>query len=352
PETAGLMLDACLYLARAYLDAGDPDAAERQAQDCVRLAPAATPNPRVHPPSIIDLYAAAQKPSAARGGTLTVESEPAGCDLRINGTLVGKTPLASDNLYPGSYQVQVECRPDEPGRVHRVEVPLGSQSLFVIDRFERIVRSSTLLYLQFEEAPDPQELARHAREVARALPASAVMVASLVGPDVLRGARSELDESVGGGSPRRSMCGFHRRDAARDRLPNRPTDRANPGRERRRKARPSPSPVHHGCEPRIGRGSVAGGRLEPRDRAEVRGRRLDRRSQQPQPPGKVARPRDRRDRHRVGRRRPPRRCNADGPSSALEDAVVGVGQRRLGGRRRGRLDRFCNDGLAQAGGIL
>ncbi|MBW1755850.1 MAG: PEGA domain-containing protein, partial [Deltaproteobacteria bacterium] len=186
PETAGLMLDACLYLARAYLDAGDPDAAERQAQDCVRLAPAATPNPRVHPPSIIDLYAAAQKPSAARGGTLTVESEPAGCDLRINGTLVGKTPLASDNLYPGSYQVQVECRPDEPGRVHRVEVPLGSQSLFVIDRFERIVRSSTLLYLQFEEAPDPQELARHAREVARALPASAVMVASLVGPDVLR----------------------------------------------------------------------------------------------------------------------------------------------------------------------
>jgi len=186
PETAGLVLDACLYLARARMETGDPDAAQRQAQDCVRLAPAAVPNPRVHPPSIIDLYAAAQKPSAARGGTLIVESEPAACDLRINGMLVGKTPMASDDLYPGSYQVQVECRPDEPGRVHRVEVPIGSRSLFVIDRFERAVRSSTLLYLEFEDAPEPQELSRAAREVARSLPASAVIVASLVGPDVLQ----------------------------------------------------------------------------------------------------------------------------------------------------------------------
>lgn len=186
PESAGLVLDACLYLARAYRDTDDLVAAERQVQSCVRIAPASEPNPRVHPPSIVDLYAAAQKPSAARSGTLLIESEPAGCDLRINGALVGKTPAASDDLYPGSYQVQVECRPGEPGRVHRVEVPPGSQSLFVIDRFERVVRSSTSLYLQFDEAPDPEELARHAREVARTLGASAVMVASLVGPDVLQ----------------------------------------------------------------------------------------------------------------------------------------------------------------------
>ncbi len=185
-RTAGLVLDACLYLARAYVDTGDPEAAERQAQDCVRLAPVAAPNPRVHPPSIIDLYSVAQKPSAARGGVLVVESEPADCDVRINGVLVGKTPMASADLYPGSYQVQIECRPDEPGRVHRVEVPLGTRSLFAIDRFERAVSSSTLLHLQFGETPEPQDVARYAREVARTLPASAVIVASLVGPEVLQ----------------------------------------------------------------------------------------------------------------------------------------------------------------------
>jgi hypothetical protein len=185
-DTAGLVLDTCLYLTRAYRDAGELDAAERQIKDCVRLASTTKPNPRVHPPSIIELYEAAQRPSAARGGSLLVESEPAGCDLRINGTLVGKTPAAADNLYPGSYQAQVECRPDEPGRVHRVEVPLGPQSLFVIEPFERVVRSSSLLYLQYEEEPDGQELGRHAREVARWLPASAVIVVSLASPEVLR----------------------------------------------------------------------------------------------------------------------------------------------------------------------
>ena len=186
PDTAALVLDVCLYLARAYRESGDLEAAGRQAQDCVRLAPVATPNPRVHPPSIVDLYEAAQKPSPARGGSLIVESEPASCDLRINGNLVGVTPMAVDDLYPGSYQVQVECRPDERGRVHRVDVPLGSQSLFVIDPFERAVRSDTLLYLRLTEAPDPKELARYAREVARSLPASAVIVASLVAPEVLQ----------------------------------------------------------------------------------------------------------------------------------------------------------------------
>jgi hypothetical protein len=184
-DSAALVLDSCLYLARAYRDTGDTQAAQSQIQDCVRLAPGASPNPRVHPPSIIDAYEEAQKPSAARGGALVVESEPGGCELRINGTRVGKTPMASDDLYPGSYQLQVECSPDEPARVHRVEVPLGPRSLFVIDRFERVVRTSTLLYLQYQQEPDPEELSRHAREVARSLPASAVILASLAGPDVL-----------------------------------------------------------------------------------------------------------------------------------------------------------------------
>ena len=35
-DSAALVLDACLYLARAYLDTGELESAERQAQDCVR----------------------------------------------------------------------------------------------------------------------------------------------------------------------------------------------------------------------------------------------------------------------------------------------------------------------------
>lgn len=186
PDSASLVLDVCLYLARAYGDAEDADAANRQIRDCIRLAPAATPNPRVHPPSIIESYEAMQNSSAARAGALVVESDPAGCDLRVNGALIGKTPTAVENLYPGSYEAQVECRANEPGRVHRVEVPSRPESLFVIDRFERVVRSTPLLYLEFEEEPGRAELARYAREVARPLPASAVVVASIADPGSLR----------------------------------------------------------------------------------------------------------------------------------------------------------------------
>ena len=64
--------------------------------------------------------------------------------------------------------------------------PRRSASLFVIDRFERVVRSSTMLYLEFEEEPDPEELGRYAREVGRPLPASAVIVASMADPSLLQ----------------------------------------------------------------------------------------------------------------------------------------------------------------------
>jgi hypothetical protein len=70
--------------------------------------------------------------------------------------------------------------------VHRVDVPRGSTSVFVFDRFDRAVRSSSLLHLRYEELPEPPRLARDAREVARALPASVVIVASLVAPNVLQ----------------------------------------------------------------------------------------------------------------------------------------------------------------------
>lgn len=186
PETAGLVLDVCLYLARAYRDAGDLDRSDQQVRDCIRLAPEATPNPRVHPPSLVDAYEAARKPGPARAGALIVESEPRGCELRVNGAFVGETPTALEGLYPGSYQVQVECRPGDPGRVHRIEVPARPESLFVIDPFERVVRSDAMLYLEFKNEPEPAELARYAREVARPLPASAVVIASLVAADSLQ----------------------------------------------------------------------------------------------------------------------------------------------------------------------
>ena len=186
PARAQTVLDGCLYSVRALAEIGNEIEAARRAEECVRMAPSARPTRGMHPPAVVDLYETAERLGPERASTLLVESEPSNCKLRVNGFPMGDTPSQLTDLYPGRYQVQVECDPEAPGRVHRVEVPRGSTSVFVFDRFDRSVRSSSLLHLRYDEPPEPPRLARDAREVARTLPASVVVVASIAGPGVLQ----------------------------------------------------------------------------------------------------------------------------------------------------------------------
>ncbi len=180
---AHAVLDTCLYLVRALVQTGDQAGAETQARECVRNSLGVAPTRRMHPPTIVDLYEAAA--NAARVGTLLVESEPSGCALRVGGVRVGDTPHELTGLYPGSYQVQVECEPGRPARVHAVEVRGEGTSLFVFDELDRSVRTSPLLHLQYDDPPEPLLLARDARELGRTLPASVVLAASFSTEEVL-----------------------------------------------------------------------------------------------------------------------------------------------------------------------
>lgn len=185
PKRGRTVLDTCLYLARAKMESGDRAAASAQAQECVQMAPATEPSPRMHPPEVLALYESAKKPDPQHAGTLRVESQPPKCSIRINGVLMGKTPFELPNLYPGEYRIQLECDSKAPGRVHRVEVPAGGASLFIFDTFDHAVRSEPFLYLRYEEPPVMDQLAIDARQIARALPASAVVVVSRIDPHVL-----------------------------------------------------------------------------------------------------------------------------------------------------------------------
>lgn len=178
PARAQTVLDACLYLVRALIETDDETGAARQARECIRIVPFGKPTSQMHPPAVVELYDEAVMRGPSRSSTLLVESEPSNCAIRVNGVPVGDTPFQLTDLYPGRYQVQVECEPNTPGRVHNVNLPGGGTSIFVFDRFDRSVRTAPLLHLRYEDLPKPLRLARDAREVARALPASAVVVAS------------------------------------------------------------------------------------------------------------------------------------------------------------------------------
>ncbi|MEM7437904.1 MAG: PEGA domain-containing protein, partial [Myxococcota bacterium] len=182
---AQAVLDTCLYLVRALLGSGDLERAEKQAQACVQASPGIEPTNFMHPPNVTELFEQAARPNPARSSTLLVESEPGGCTLRINGIAAGRTPTAIEGLYPGEYRVQVECEPDRVGKVHIVQLPPGSRTLFVIDSFDRAVDTTPVLHLRYDAPPGEQRLTRDSRELARALPASTTLVAAPADEDSL-----------------------------------------------------------------------------------------------------------------------------------------------------------------------
>jgi len=185
PEYAQSVLDTCLYLVRALAATKGQESAARQARECVQTRASVDPSPQMPPPPVLELFEAAQRVQPDEMSTLLVESEPSGCLLSVNGRTVENTPAELRNLHPGHYLVQVACEAGAEDRVHHVDVTRGSRSVFVSARFDRSVQTNPVLHLRYDALPEPLQLARDAREVARVLSASAVVVASIERPDVI-----------------------------------------------------------------------------------------------------------------------------------------------------------------------
>lgn len=177
------VLDTCLYMVRALLETGNRSRAKAQVEECVRLVPHGEPSEHMHPPSVVSLYKEASQPGPEQTGTLVVKSDPSDCEVRINGLGFGQTPFEMNGLYPGEYQVQVECDPDRRGRIHSVNVGLGRAEAFVDVEFDRVVQTEPLLRLAYAGTSDRQ--VRDAQEIAKVLRASAVVLASVPSTDMM-----------------------------------------------------------------------------------------------------------------------------------------------------------------------
>jgi len=179
------VLDTCLYMVRALLETGNRSRAKAQVQECVRLVPRGEPSPYMHPPSVVSLYKSATEPGPERSGSLVVHSEPSGCAVRLNGVGFGETPFEMGDLYPGDYQVQVECDPGRRGRVHPVTLQSGQNKVFVDLEFDRAVQTEPLLRLQYDGQSKTARRVGDAQEIAKVLRAGAVVLASSPSIDML-----------------------------------------------------------------------------------------------------------------------------------------------------------------------
>jgi hypothetical protein len=147
------VLDTCLFGVRAYVEQNDPHATD-QALDCRRLVPRIAPTPNIRTPEVVELLSRVDtRLEAAHRGPLRIESQPAGCAVRLNGILFGQTPFETDRLAPGEYRVQVECG-DVRGRVHRTTIADAPVTLRIDARLDAAVHTDGALRLAYADVDD------------------------------------------------------------------------------------------------------------------------------------------------------------------------------------------------------
>lgn len=192
------VLDTCLFGVRAYIEQSDPHA-EEQMLGCRRLVPRIAQSPNIHTPEVVELLTRVDRRlAAAHRGPLTVQSQPAGCTVRLNGVTLGQTPFTSEQLAPGEYRVQVECGEGGHGRVHRVTVDdtTGPVALRVDARFDAAVRTDSALRLVYADADDAAaHRAADARAIGAVLGADEVWLVGASADGALVGERVRVEGS-------------------------------------------------------------------------------------------------------------------------------------------------------------
>ena len=181
------VLDTCLFMVRAYVETKNVAEARRQARECRRLVPRVEPSAFRHTPEVRELLAQVDAKMATESpGTLVVESTPSDCLVRINGVEFGRTPVADIELPVGTYRVQVECKENERGRIHRVGISSGTNHLELDAALEHAVHSRPVLHLQYDSPEAWSERIAHANKVGSILGGASVLVLSGAGNKSVR----------------------------------------------------------------------------------------------------------------------------------------------------------------------
>jgi hypothetical protein len=152
-------------MVRALVETGDEERARAQARECRQLVPRVQASPSRHTPEVRAILETIDRQMAREPqGRLEVTSEPAGCEVRVNGIPFGRTPFALDEVALGEYRLQVECPGDDRGRVRRLRIGQGATQVHVDARFDAAIESQPRLLLHYPTAAAEQ--ARRADDAA------------------------------------------------------------------------------------------------------------------------------------------------------------------------------------------
>jgi hypothetical protein len=132
--------------------------AHEQLRMCARTYPGR--KAKGEPKTVAAFTAAATEIAAEPHGTLDVEGGT-GCNVRLNGTLIGPSPQHMDAVRVGTARVQMEC--GDAARLHGVKIEPGANRLVIDAELEQALSTSAdQLSLRYaDDAQRERSLSRH-----------------------------------------------------------------------------------------------------------------------------------------------------------------------------------------------
>ena len=234
PATAASIGNVCLFTVRAELQSRQADRARARAARCLRLLPTLEVDPNLHPPDVVALVQRLRRDLEAglAGGVLSVQGatdDPAGCSIRVNGSVVGATPWVRVPLPAGAYRVQIECGSDRPGRVAAVDVTAEESTRATVSaRLSSSLDTTTGIFLRYDDAATLEGLlADDVGVLAAALGVDRVLVGMVVAGEAALTA-FEIDGS-GAAGPRALLSGRAAVEEPRDASASAAVERARSG---------------------------------------------------------------------------------------------------------------------------
>ncbi|QQR88857.1 MAG: PEGA domain-containing protein [Myxococcales bacterium] len=141
PMGAFHLYNACLYLARVFVETNQTNKAEVQIRRCRALVPNIKVDTIQHPPDVVTQVRAVDSALAKSSHALSIRSTPDNCLVLINGRKMGTSPLTLGGLPQGSYWVQAVCDTNAQGREHRIELGARDVEYLIDTQFDGALRS-------------------------------------------------------------------------------------------------------------------------------------------------------------------------------------------------------------------
>lgn len=172
-KRAELLFQACVLAGGLLLKAKQPTEAHEQMRSCARIYPGR--KPQAAPEVVTAFSEAASEVAAEPHGALDVEGGE-GCGVRLNGALVGTSPLHMEAVRVGTARVQLECG-DAQGRIHGINISPGSNRVTIDPDFERALSTSDGLTLTYaDDAARERAMRRHGQALGDILEAHVVLL--------------------------------------------------------------------------------------------------------------------------------------------------------------------------------